>query len=77
MSGFRVWITAIWILLLVIFDVAFSNYSEDQCSWRGRQVLINVSVPFVSAFDLIKERLKMPTRDATGVSFFLERMAAE
>lgn len=27
-----------WILLVAIFDVASSNYSEDQCSWRGRQV---------------------------------------
>lgn len=38
MSGSGVWINAIWILLFAIFDVAFSSYSEDQCSWRGRQV---------------------------------------
>lgn len=38
MSGSGVWINAIWILLFVTFDVAFSSYSEDQCSWRGRQV---------------------------------------
>lgn len=44
MSDFRVWINAIWILLLVIFDVALSNYSEDQCSWRGRQVFLHLSV---------------------------------
>lgn len=24
-----------WILLFAIFDMALSNYSEDQCSWRG------------------------------------------
>ncbi|TMS22706.1 Meteorin [Larimichthys crocea] len=35
MSYFGVWITAIWILLFAIFNVAFSSYSEDQCSWRG------------------------------------------
>lgn len=38
MSASGVWIIAMWILLFAIFDVAFSSYSEDQCSWRGRQV---------------------------------------
>ncbi|XP_036408986.1 meteorin-like [Megalops cyprinoides] len=29
------WICSVWILLLSILDMAFSSYSEDQCSWRG------------------------------------------
>ncbi|CAL8282288.1 unnamed protein product [Merluccius merluccius] len=32
---FRFGIYRIWILFFAVFDVAFSNYSEDQCSWRG------------------------------------------
>ncbi|XP_075890569.1 meteorin [Nelusetta ayraudi] len=30
-----VWINAVWILFCATLDVASSNYSEDQCSWRG------------------------------------------
>ncbi|XP_064171754.1 meteorin-like [Anguilla rostrata] len=33
MPPFRVYIA--WIQLWLIFDTAFSSYSEDQCSWRG------------------------------------------
>lgn len=44
MSASGLWINAMWILLFAIFDAAFSNYSEDQCSWRGRQVFIHVIV---------------------------------
>lgn len=40
MSASGLWINAVWILLFAIFDVALSNYSEDQCSWRGRQVFL-------------------------------------
>ncbi|MED6264749.1 hypothetical protein CHARACLAT_018008 [Characodon lateralis] len=35
MQGFGRWINVTWILLLGIFHSCFSNYSEDQCSWRG------------------------------------------
>uniref|UniRef100_A0A3Q4I2Q9 Meteorin, glial cell differentiation regulator n=1 Tax=Neolamprologus brichardi TaxID=32507 RepID=A0A3Q4I2Q9_NEOBR len=35
MPGFGVWIYAVWILLFSLFHVSLSNYSEDQCSWRG------------------------------------------
>lgn len=38
MPGFGVWIYAVWILFFSLFHVSLSNYSEDQCSWRGRQV---------------------------------------
>lgn len=34
-----VWIIAVWMLSCAALDVASSNYSEDQCSWRGRQVI--------------------------------------
>lgn len=38
-----VWITVVWILLCATLDAAFSSYSEDQCSWRGRQVTFNAT----------------------------------
>lgn len=66
MSYFGVWITAIWILLFAIFNVAFSSYSEDQCSWRGRQVFSYDRVSCVLA--AWKDDSKKPLREATGVS---------
>lgn len=43
-QNMSVWINAVWIFLFAIFNVAISNYSEDQCSWRGRWV------PYSDAF---------------------------
>lgn len=60
-----VWINAIWILSFALLDVAFSNYSEDQCSWRGRQVISPQSYyPCV----YLNETLVLKTREAAGAT---------
>lgn len=60
-----VWINAIWILSFALLDVAFSNYSEDQCSWRGRQVIPPQSYnPCVDP----NETLVPKTREAAGAT---------
>lgn len=64
MFGFGGWINASWILLLTFFDTTCANYSEDQCSWRGRQVLF--LIPVISEH-LYNKNLNMSRRDATGV----------
>lgn len=63
MSGFGVWIIAIWILLFATLDVALSNYSEDQCSWMGRQVFLLLSVR-------VDQTGHSEMRAATGVGSF-------
>lgn len=63
MSGSGIWINAMWILLFVIFGMAFSSYSEDQCSWRGRQVFHLNVIPHVAER---KDGHKLPLREATG-----------
>lgn len=73
-----VWINAIWILSFALLDVAFSNYSEDQCSWRGRQVIsLQSYYPRVDP----NETLAPKTREAAGATLcvfllFLERLCA-
>lgn len=54
-----------WILLFALFDVAFSSYSEDQCSWRGRQVSALRVICFI-----LQENVRS---DATG-GFYLRNL---
>lgn len=51
------WINTTWILLLTFFDATFANYSEDQCSWRGRQVLLYFTMWYLNICIQLKPKL--------------------
>lgn len=66
-----VWINAVWILFCATLDVASSNYSEDQCSWRGRQVIFkekNITTPFSRMHACVRLNEIFQNSDGTGAS---------